>query len=342
MSRVNLKPAAHRQTKYVPSQPFNNPTVLPLPEITSDIEQAKRDLSEYGMCLLENALNPELLERLRKKFDRQAKAEREAFNIKTKGKNVMGNMTNKGQVFLELIEHPVVDELCSYVLGRNFLLSSLTGHYYNGQSLTPQILHRDQGFVPATADFPAVCNMFWMLDDFKEENGGTHVVPGSHRWPAEFQIKAPSRDLVARLAAPAGTCFVWDGRVWHGAGVNTNGEPRRVIDTNFCLPWMRQQENWGITTLKEVFNEASDKVKARLGLFSYGTLGTFAGGVPAHVMEKDNENKGTMGGLFRNKKLAQLGNALVEIPEAVVGEDAKIHPMRRVTRDVVYDLNKKK
>ena len=134
MSRVNLKPAAHRQTKYVPSQPFNNPTVLPLPEITSAIEQAKRDLSEYGMCLLENALNPELLERLRKKFDRQAKAEREAFNIKTKGKNVMGNMTNKGQVFLELIEHPVVDELCSYVLGRNFLLSSLTGHYYNGQS----------------------------------------------------------------------------------------------------------------------------------------------------------------------------------------------------------------
>ena len=54
------------------------------------------------------------------------------------------------------------------------------------------------------------------------------------------------------------------------------------------------------------------------------------------------ENKGTMGGLFRNKKLAQLGNALVEIPEAVVGEDAKIHPMRRVTRDVVYDLNKNK
>ena len=49
-----------------------------------------------------------------------------------------------------------------------------------------------------------------------------------------------------------------------------------------------------------------------------------------------------MGGLFRNKKLAQLGNALVEIPEAVVGEDAKIHPMRRVTRDVVYDLNKNK
>ena len=56
----------------------------------------------------------------KKKICRQAKTEREAFNIKTKGKNVMGNMTNKGQVFFELIEHPVVDELCSYVLGEIF------------------------------------------------------------------------------------------------------------------------------------------------------------------------------------------------------------------------------
>ena len=39
-----------------------------------------------------------------------------------------------------------------------------------------------------------------------------------------------------------------------------------------------------------------------------------------------------MGGLFRNKKLAQLGNALVEIPKAVVGEDGAVHPMVRVSR----------
>ena len=78
-------------------------------------------------------------------------------------------------------------------------MSSLTGHYYNGQSLTPQILHRDQGFVPATADFPAVCNMFWMLDDFKEENeefvvatggkggfGNTRFKSSTNRAPKKF------------------------------------------------------------------------------------------------------------------------------------------------------------
>ena len=44
-----------------------------------------------------------------------------------------------------------------------------------------------------------------------------------------------------------------------GSGVNEDGAPRRCIDTNWCLPWMRQQENWGVTLLQEVLDEASDK-----------------------------------------------------------------------------------
>eukprot|EP01050_Picozoa_sp_SAG11_P023880 SAG11_NODE_4931_length_1719_cov_1.133333_1_plen_69_part_00 len=50
----------------------------------------------------------------------------------------MGNMTNKGAVFLELIEHPVVNELCGYVLGRSILTSLVTGHYFCGQEPTPR------------------------------------------------------------------------------------------------------------------------------------------------------------------------------------------------------------
>ena len=86
--------------------------------------------------------------------------------------------------------------------------------------------------------------MFWCLDDFTTENGGTHVIPGSHRWPAEHLVKPPSRDLVVPINAPAGSVFAWDGRLWHGTGPNLAGEPRRSIGTFWCLPWMRQQENW--------------------------------------------------------------------------------------------------
>ena len=139
--------------------------------------------------------------------------------------------------------------------------------------IEPQTLHRDQGFVPAMAEFPAACNLFWLLDDFTPESGSTHVVPGSHRWRPEYQIKAPPREMSVQVEVPAGSVFAWEGRIWHGLGVNTNGEPRRSITTYFCLPWMRQQENWGVSCLQEVLEEASPKLRARLGLRIYGTLG---------------------------------------------------------------------
>jgi ectoine hydroxylase-related dioxygenase (phytanoyl-CoA dioxygenase family) len=228
--------------RYQHAEPFDEPRVMPLPPLTSDLEQAKNDLTEYGMCLVKDAISPELLEQLREKFDAQVAAEERVLSDRFgrkfgKGKNALGNLTNKGAVFLELIDHEVVNELCGYVLGRSFLLSSETAHYYRGPENTPQPLHRDQGFVPADAPFAAVLNIFWMLDDFYPENGSTHVVPGSHRWPAEHLIKPPARETITELVAPAGSVFAWDGRVWHGSGVNVDGTARRTIDTvSTCCP----------------------------------------------------------------------------------------------------------
>ena len=79
------------------------------------------------------------------------------------------------------------------------------------------------------------------------------------------------------MEAPAGSVFAWDGRVWHGAAANPDGHPRRHISTFYCLPWMRQQENWGVACLQEVLDEASPKLKARMGLRTYGTLGMVSG-----------------------------------------------------------------
>lgn len=311
--------AAHRQTKYVPAPPLGGTEVLDLPEPTPDIEQAKMDLSTYGLCVIKDALSPELLQQLRDKLDYQAAAEAKAFGTERKGKNGIGSLVNKGKEFLQLVEHPVVDEMMGYLFGKHFLLSSLTGSYFNGPEEAPQALHRDQGYVPATADFPAACVMFWCLDDFTHENGGTQVIPGSHRWPAEALVKPPPRKGNCKsIIAPAGSCFLWDGRLWHGTGINQTGEKRRSVSTFFCLPWMRQQENWGVTTLQEVIDGASEKVKERLGLFSYGTLGTMSGGAPP-------ENP-------KAQKKLSLGNAMVSIPDAVVGEGATLHPMRRVSR----------
>ena len=311
------KSAAHRQTGYPAASRLENPEALPLPQPSNDIEQAKADLTEYGICILNDVLSEDERAVLGDSIDRQARAERNLGERAPTGafaaKQGMAAMVNKGQCFLDLITRTEADELAGHMLGKNFLLSSLTASLFNGPSETPQQLHRDQGQVPATADFTASCNLFWLVDDFTPEAGGTYFVPGSHRWAPEHLINPPEREVARQVTAKAGSVVAWDGRVWHGTGVNTNGHKRRAITSFFCLPWTRQQENWGVTCLQEVLDEASPKLRVRLGLRTYGTLGL-------------------MSGTRTRAEGVSLGNYDVEIPEYVIGEGGALHPVRRVQR----------
>ena len=311
------EPAEHRQTGYVPAPILDPPDALGLPPLTRDFATAKQHLSEYGLCYMPDVLCRAEIERLSDALDEQAEAERNLGDLAPPGalgrKQSISNMVNKGRVFLDLIERRETDELAGFLLGRTFLVSSMTGGMFHGTTTEPQPLHRDQGYVPAMATFPAACNLFWILDDFTPASGSTHVVPGSHRWRPEYQIKPPPREMSVQVEVPAGSVFAWEGRIWHGLGVNSNGEPRRSITNYYCLPWMRQQENWGVSCLQEVLDEASPKLRARLGLRSYGTLGGVNG-----------TRTGADGG--------GLGNADVVFPEHVIGEGGSLHPLRRVSR----------
>lgn len=309
--------AAHRQTRYVAATPLPEPTPLAMPTPTSDIAAAQADLTERGLCILTDVLRRDEVERLRECVDRQAAAERRLGELAPAGtdgpRQQLSNLVNKGRPFLELVERPETDALAGYMLGKHFLLSSLTASIHHAPTAEPQVLHRDQGQVPATADFPAACNLFWLLDDFTPARGSTHFVPGSHRWPAEHLVKPPPREATAQIEAPAGSVYAWDGRVWHSAGVNAEGHPRRHVTTFFCLPWMRQQENWGITCLQEVLDDAGPKLGARLGLRTYGTLGMTTG----------TRTPGDG---------ASLGNYDVRFPDYVIGENGALHPLQRVSR----------
>lgn len=312
------KSADHRQTRYPQAPPLDPSVVLEQPPLTKDLEQAKQDLIEYGMCFLGDALSPAEVDLLRTKLDAQAAAERALGELTPASakttKQGVSNMPNKGKEFLELVERRSADELGTMLLGKDFLISSITGMVFHGPTDEPQMLHRDQGQVPAAAEFPAVLNMFWLLDDVTPARGSTCVIPGSHRWPAEHQVTPPSRERVSQLTAPAGTLFAFDGRLWHGTGVNREGHPRRNITTLLCLPWMRQQENWGVSCLQEVLDGASDKLKVRLGLKTYGTLGGVNGTATDQVK-------------------SGLGNGHVVFPEFIIGENAKLHRLKRVTRE---------
>ena len=81
-----------------------------------------------------------------------------------------------------------------------------------------------------------------------------------------------------------------------------------------------------MTTLDEVLDEASPKVRARLGLHIYGTLGQMAAAPPSSARDV------SVAGGLQSQSTATFGNAGVRIPKAIVGIDAALHPVRRVSR----------
>lgn len=257
-------------------------SVEELPAPTRDLEQAKRDLDEWGYCFLAEALSPEQVARARTRIVEQAAAEVELgvarFDTgkhpsKYEGYGVnqrIPSLLNKGQVFHELAVHPEVAVLLEHALGPRYLLSSFTANI-TSPGCELQDLHTDQGYVTRPFPrYPIVTNVVWMLDDVDDVNGGTRVVPRSHLWEHDL----PSQDVpTVGAVTPAGTALVVEGRTWHQAGANRSDRRRHVLLSNYCRAWVRQQENPFLALAPAVEASLTPEMRRLLGWKTWGTLG---------------------------------------------------------------------
>src|SRR5204863_434899 len=99
-------------------------------------------------------------------------------------------------------------------------------------------VHRDQRTF--SGDLHLMVQLLVMLDGFTEENGATWLLAGSHRMrdkPSDDEFFAGA----VRAVGPAGSIVVFDSNLWHAAGVNRSGQPRRALTLAFTRPFIKQQ-----------------------------------------------------------------------------------------------------
>ena len=302
------------QSGYRAPEPLCTPDVLPLPTATTDMATAQESLRELGCCIVTDVLNADEIQDLKHKMDRQYEAEQALGELcpdrGPSNKIVIPNLVNKGDHYLEFVTRSETEALASFALGSNWLLSSLTAHMFTGTTPSEELVHRDQGQVPASVEFPALLNLFYLLDDFTPERGSTVVFPGSHRWPLDHRVHPPKPSLGHQVTIPAGSLFAFEGRLWHATGANRTGHPRRALSVFCSAPWLRQQENALASTARHVLESSNTQLQARLGLKTYGTLG--------------NVN----GTRVTNQRVA-FGSVDVGLPEYLIGENAELIPMGR-------------
>jgi ectoine hydroxylase-related dioxygenase (phytanoyl-CoA dioxygenase family) len=242
------------------------------PTPTCDLVEALADLSTFGACIIQDALDAEMLNEVRTALYRAAESDRK-YGLKQDYKygsedNVnqrVWNLPSHDPVFWALAEHPVAMHFVRELLGWPALLSSMSANITagGGQSM---MLHCDQGYMPKPWSQPHGVNVGWCVDDFTTENGATCYIPGSHNWNGEGHGRLDEfRDRLVPIEAPAGSALIMEGRLLHTNGVNTNGDRRAGIFGWYTLPIYLPQENWFLSANPAIRQFGSETLQILLG-----------------------------------------------------------------------------
>jgi ectoine hydroxylase-related dioxygenase (phytanoyl-CoA dioxygenase family) len=112
----------------------------------------------------------------------------------------------------------------------------------------------------------------FMIDEFRDDNGATRFVPGSHLWSEVPQALLGDRnrkaDYPAQVlaCAPAGSVMLFNGSVWHGHTANRSDEPRRSIQGAYIRRDAESGENLLVHMQPETLSRISPLAKYVLAL----------------------------------------------------------------------------
>ncbi len=199
------------------------------------------------------------------------------------------NLLAHGELYERIPVHPNVLPVVEGVLDRGCLVSSLSSIAI-GPGEKAQPIHADDMVIPLAKPHAAIiCNSMWALTDFRDENGATRVVPGSHRAPSP-EYGSEVETVAARMRR--GSVLIWHGSLWHGGGANRTGERRVGIAMNYCAGFVRQQENQQLGLPRDVVRRFSPRLRELVG---YGVYRNLIGHIdkrsPAALLDPDSGGK---------------------------------------------------
>ncbi len=172
----------------------------------------------------------------------------------------------RSETFRTFVTHPLMLAACDAILKPNCVHYQVhaTAALKIGPGAREQVLHREEDpyqFFKVPRPHMIVASM-WAITDFTEANGGTHIVPGSHLWPANRRAR-PEEVVAAEM--PAGSVLLWMGGTLHGAGANRTDDWRYGVFLSYSLGWIRQEENQYVDVPYDIARTLSKEVRDLVG-----------------------------------------------------------------------------
>ncbi|MEM9254310.1 MAG: phytanoyl-CoA dioxygenase family protein [Pseudomonadota bacterium] len=210
--------------------------------------------------------------------------------------NHVSGLAGKSQQFVgHVLCHPLYLAACDH-----FLLPACSDYQLNIAHLMErapgceaQPLHRDAWVwkrLPQMSGEVQIASLL-ALSDFSTANGGTLLVPGSHRWDGD---RYPAMHEAVATEMPAGSAVLYLGSTFHAGGANTTpNSVRRGLHVSYTLGWLRTEENQCLATPLDVVRGLPERAQQLLGFGAHddiaaggGYLGTVDLQAPMAVMDK--------------------------------------------------------
>ena len=185
------------------------------------------------------------------------------------------NLLNKGEVFSEMVQHPDVVAICSYLLGSAFKLGSIAANRLlpGGPGQEPHIdypywdFHKAHEFpVGMNSSFAMNLQATILLDDFTPENGATAYLPGSQRELSYPNDRATFDAGMQRMTGSAGDCVIFNGMIHHCAMPNTSAADRTGVLIEYLPKFVIQLEDQINGVDRSVIEKASPLLRQLIGV----------------------------------------------------------------------------
>jgi ectoine hydroxylase-related dioxygenase (phytanoyl-CoA dioxygenase family) len=188
------------------------------------------ELRAIGFCVLRSVVPAARVERISAAYDR-AFAAATAPDLKVArsgGSTRLTDFVTRDAEFDALYVLEPVLSACVDTIGPQFNLSSFSGRTVQPGAVS-QGLHVD---VRPDEDAWPLLGFIVMVDEFREDNGATRFVPGSHLaepTSAREGNQRPDGDAPVLACGEPGSVIVYLGSTWHGYSANSSSSPRRSL-----------------------------------------------------------------------------------------------------------------
>ncbi|GAC1533839.1 MAG: phytanoyl-CoA dioxygenase family protein [Acidimicrobiales bacterium] len=258
-----------------------------------DVAAHAARLAETGWTVIENAIEPDLIDELAAdlgRLERQLGTKPATNSFEGAQTLRVYNLLAHAGPWTKVPVHPSVLPVVESVLDTGCLISSLSSINI-GPGETAQPIHADDQLLPIARPHPAtVCNTMWALTDFTDANGATRLVSGSHldASPPPYGAEVPT--IPAEMKK--GSVLVWHGSLWHGGGANRTEDRRIGIAMNYCAGYIRQQENQQLGIPTAVVREFPRRLQELVGYGLYnGLIGHIDKKAPADLLNDAGDTR---------------------------------------------------